>query len=463
MKARVALVALVLAACARQPELSLAVRLPTDQSGLTSINRLILTAERGGIVLAQSSFSASTRTISLASVSHGASTVLSLDGVDLNDNVIARGSTCPIDFESGGMTAPLYFAPTSFFAPTVNAPLLRQFGTIVALSSGSVLLAGGSDSTELVTTTELFTPGAGTFAVQPTSMAMKQPRWHAESIALPSIGALVVGGVEQSGNAIANGELYYETQQTFLPEAGFDARVEHRIVLGRQTTVGARALVTGGSATLGGAPLSSTLVAYALSSNGAIEVTAGPAMARARRSHAAVGVSTSTNDRVLVFGGYGSDRAPVDSIELTDFGANTSVEIAHLAHARAEATATLIPNVGVLIAGGIGSDGAPRADAELFDLLNHDTTVFAMQAARRGHSATLLSNGNEVLIAGGYGADGNPLGSAESFFATDTFVNFVSEPDLTAARADHIAVPLCDGTALIVGSAPSADLFTEPK
>ena len=56
--------------------------------------------------------------MSLHGVSHGARTVISLDGVDDSGTLIARGKTCPIDFEASGTTAPLYFAPTNFFAPT---------------------------------------------------------------------------------------------------------------------------------------------------------------------------------------------------------------------------------------------------------------------------------------------------------------------------------------------------------
>ncbi|MCU1281857.1 MAG: hypothetical protein JWM53_5403, partial [bacterium] len=39
---------------------------------------------------------------------------------------------------------------------------------------------------------------------------------------------------------------------------------------------------------------------------------------------------------------------------------------------------------------------------------------------------------------------------------------FVSERPLGAPRANHVAVPLCDGTVLVVGGGPTAEIYTPP-
>lgn len=441
---------MLLAGCTQTPELALQIRLPADESGLKSVSTVNLTARRGSTVLAQSSFSASTRTVSLASVSHGSDTVVSLDGIDTNGFVIAHGKTCAIDFESGGMSAPLYFAPINFFAPTVNAPTERQFPAAVALPSGSVLVTGGSDGSSIIATSELFTPGAGTFAT--STLSMLTPRWHAESVALPSIGALVVGGLDASGATIANGELFVESSQDFVAVTPIDARVEHRAVLSAaSTSTDARVLITGGSDRLGGAPLDTTIVVRVLS-DGSHEAKAGPTMTQRRRSHAAIAYGTS--NVAVVFGGYDDNGAPLTSVEIVDFDKMTTKEIGDLAHARAEATATVTAS-GVLIAGGVGSDGKPRADAELFDILQRTSTVYDMSNARRGHSATLV--GSEVLIAGGFDASDTPVSTTELF--SD---EFLTNRELGTARANHVAVPLCDDSVLVVGGGSGAELYSEP-
>lgn len=454
-RATLALVLTAAAGCAQKAELTLAIRLPADDSGLSAVSTMTLRATRGTSVLAQSTYSASARTVSLASVSHGSDTVVSLDGSDSAGNIVARGRTCPIDFEAGGVTAPLYFAPTNFFAPTASAPATRLYPSVVALPSGDVLVAGGSDGTNVLVSSERFAPGAGTFAVT-DALALDQARWHAEAIALPSIGALLVGGADQAGAAVAGGELYIPTNDKLQAIGGFDARVEHRVVLGSTPSGGARALVIGGADRLGGTPLATTQIFFVLS-DGSSQVTAGPTLVHARRSHAAV-ASPTANDVAIVFGGYGADGQPLASIEVVTPTATS--ELASLTYARAEATASIIPNVGVLVVGGIGSAGTPRADAELFDFLLHTTTVYPMQSARHGHSATVLENGT-VLVAGGLDADGNRLATTELFELTASFAGFVNEFDLTTARAGHAAVPLCDGTVLFVGDAAGAEVYSE--
>src|SRR5207253_2796120 len=101
------------------------------------------------------------------------------------------------------------------------------------------------------------------------------------------------------------------------------------------------------------------------------------------------------------------------------------------------------------IAGGAGNglNGSPLNTAELYDSTGGTFTATAtLIAARWNHAATLLPNGS-VLIAGGE----NPaaLNTAERYeFANGTFT---ATGTMTAARAFQSATMLPNGKVLIAG------------
>ena len=69
--------------------------------------------------------------------------------------------------------------------------------------------------------------------------------------------------------------------------------------------------------------------------------------------------------------------------------------------ARAEHTATLLPNGVVLVAGGFDSSNNLLASAELYDPASGSwAATGSLNIARADHTATLLPNGT-VLVAGG--------------------------------------------------------------
>jgi hypothetical protein len=451
--ARAVAVLVAVAGCGRSPELALDIRLPADRRLLAGVTRLDLIATRDERVLAQSSFAGSVGFVSLSGVSHGPRTVLTLDGVSGAGDVIARGRTCPIDFEESGTRAPLYFAPTNFFAPTAGLPaVVRNDPVVVPLSDGTVLLTGGDDASA-----ELFSPGSSTFAPA-TQMALNVPRQRAEVVAVPDVGALVTGGVDAAGTPIAEAELFDETLRQFSPlpeDQRLDARVGHRaVLLGDGRTV----LVSGGQSQTASA-LSSTVFVKVQTGGVAPVVSAGPPLATPRHDHAAV-VAVGVP---LVIGGYAADGTPLSSIEQLQPADATSpaafVPVASLSFPRAEATASLLLDGSILVVGGAGdAAGTPRPDAELYNPVTRTTMVYPLAVARRGHTATVLPDGR-VLVAGGVDRDGNPVASVELFASG---VGFVSERPLGTPRAHHVAVPLCDGTVLVVGGADTAEIYTSP-
>src|SRR3989441_5575719 len=128
----------------------------------------------------------------------------------------------------------------------------------------------------------------------------------------------------------------------------------------------------------------------------------------------------------------------------------TWARIADLNKARAEHTATLLPNGTVLIAGGKDVAGQPLTSARISSPGPGGCTVGSGRrpAPVGAHPAPRL-NGGRVLLAGGTGDGGLPVTAAVLYDpAADTFAAL--DP-LSTPRARHTATLLRDGKVLIAG------------
>jgi hypothetical protein len=147
-----------------------------------------------------------------------------------------------------------------------------------------------------------------------------------------------------------------------------------------------------------------------------LEWPTGPVTGRA--------ISLTNQRRVLLVGGN-NDPGPVTGAELYDSSTEQFMTTGSMSAARANHTATLLPNGKALITGGstwISSfPGMYHVccldSAELYDAATGlFTDTGRMAAGRSGHTATLLTSG-KVLIAGGSEGDIGALATAELYQA----------------------------------------------
>ncbi len=129
----------------------------------------------------------------------------------------------------------------------------------------------------------------------------------------------------------------------------------------------------------------------------------------------------------------------------------------HLATARLDHTATLLPDGRLLVVGGRGVDGLTAlASAELYQPRTGRWAPAApLRTGRAQHTATLLPDGR-VLVAGGVAVAGE--GDAAAFLALASVELFspatgrwTPGPPLAEARGNHTATLLPDGTVLVAG------------
>jgi hypothetical protein len=131
--------------------------------------------------------------------------------------------------------------------------------------------------------------------------------------------------------------------------------------------------------------------------------------------------------------------------------------------ARAEHTATLLPNGKVLVAGGVadGNEAVALASAELYDPSTGSwTATGSMVTPRARHTATLLKNG-KVLVAGGY-CPGTTKGcpsvlDPDGAIATAELYDpatgkWTATGSMKTTRFRHTASLLADGKVLVAGA-----------
>ncbi len=165
-------------------------------------------------------------------------------------------------------------------------------------------------------------------------------------------------------------------------------------------------------------------------------------------------------DKVLVVGGATRelDRPPIASAELYDPATRTWSSAGSLSEARANHTASALPDGRVLVVGGLTTDKT-FASTEIYDPTTNSWSAGpAMGAARALHTATTLPNGR-VLVVGGFGANiSDYLRSAEIYDPTTNSWGVGGLP--INARAGHTATLLASGRVLVAGGGPG---FEDPQ
>ncbi len=174
------------------------------------------------------------------------------------------------------------------------------------------------------------------------------------------------------------------------------------------------------------------------------------AQARAAEPSLGAGHCLLPDGRLLTAGGQGA--LPEATVSLVDpRNGAASPLMAKLNHARAGASATVLPDGTVLVFGGLGPDNALVVTPEVFDpaTLTSTDTVLSGLMSRAYHSATLLTDGT-VLFAGGVGANGEPATPLQLWGFT-TGQTKILAVELETPRSKHAASLLPDGTVLLWG------------
>jgi hypothetical protein len=361
-------------------------------------------------------------------------------------------------------------ALTTFTAVALPMTSPRASHTATGLPDGTVLLVGGVDANGLaLATAERFFPSLGSFSATRGSLEVARQGHQATPFG--------PGRVLISGGGTDSIEVYYTqsqgSSQTFDPIASPSAaRAES------QTTALAdgRALITGGTDgdVQGGnlVALATAEIVDATKLAGQRTTALAATMTAARRRHTATLLDDGT---VLIAGGIDPTGASLASLEIFNpvtltFGALPDT----LPFGLSEHSATRLADNTVLIAGGRLASGAASSAVFIFARTASprvETVTATLATPRFRHTATLVASNGKVLLAGGVTTGGAATATAEIFTPAApqlaVLPSIAPAGNLDAARFDHAAVGLDDGTILVAGgrggtlsapAAPTADV-----
>jgi RHS repeat-associated protein len=341
---------------------------------------------------------------------------------------------------------------------TMNAK--RQGHTATLLSTGKVLVVGGSDGTNALNTAELFDPATGTWTPTATFTGPRQLHTAVQlgtnSNTTTSGKVLVAGGwsggTTTSGAAVNTALLYNVATGAWTAAAALNAaRAMHTATV----LPSGQVLVAGGMSDT--ATVLNTAALYN-PTTGAGTWTATGAMAIKARFHTATLMPTTGPfaNKVVVVGGNTGGTTSMAVVQLFNGTTWTSAGIAQLPAAREGHTATLLANGNLLVTGGKTGTTA-QSSTLLFNAATAPGTwasAGTMNATHAGHTATLLStsilSSGQVLVAGGAPTTTN---SAEVWNGTTTWT---PTTPLSSVIAGHTATLLNSKLVLIAGGTSAA-------
>ena len=462
---RLLLVAALVGCSDPGPRLPLVVDLPPEGSAgfpfvegqLDSLQLIVSLAASDTIV--DSTTRAPGEVLSIEDIPFGRDLVLELSGT-LGGNQIAYGRSCPFDFDrelGGPDEIHLYFARVRTWAdgPAALVPD-RIGGHAYVRASGEVYIAGGRDGGPL----ESFDPRLGVFAPvddAPLTLA----RSGGTLAAVGDDAAIIVGGTAgASGPPVTEIETLPDLRNNL--DGGPPLRRHAATDL-----AGGGALVVGGEL-LDGGDYIAVADAREFEADGTTIRPGNPIpdMAFARAGHTATRVSDEFGAAVLIAGGIDDSGAAVTATEIYRPLSGTFQLLPGLLDRHGH-QAIRFDGGFVLIIGGFTSAGLPATELLLFDLVQGDFSPAGQlpaAAAITGFAATPLADGR-VMLTGGRDVNGDVVAAAHlaSLDPVDGQVTISQTNFLSAPRASHIGVELCDRSLLLIGgeSTDGAALPTE--
>ncbi len=305
-------------------------------------------------------------------------------------------------------SADLYDPNTGRFAPAGRMSVGRFYPLATLLPNGKVLVAGGRGVEGPLTSAELFDPNAA----DPSAAWQPAPPMNSAhvdgAIAVRSDGNVVVTG----GDVSPSGPLMItNATDIYAPLSGANGSWSQGPALGQGVMFaqalpmqdGARIVLPAGTAkTDRGTGATSVAQTLAEPWDGwSVEN-----MSNGARSQYASWLASPTT--ALVFGGMGTSRRPVDTVDLYDATAQTWTSVPGLATPRTNMMLTPLNGNSVLIAGGgvdSGLVGTDTAEIYTFDpadpAASSGAPIRPMNSIRIGGGATTLADGT-VLVIGGW-------------------------------------------------------------
>ena len=328
--------------------------------------------------------------------------------------------------------------------------------TATLLPDGTVLVAGGQDSTGTITAeTEIFHPADSTWV---KGRPMGGPRLGHTAVRLDDGRVLVIGGLSAFGTLVntpmPTAEVYDPAAQAWSRTGAMPTAVIQPAAV---VLPDSRVLAVGGSpdGTVG----SPAIQVFDPRTN---LWTALRPMSTARRGPAALLLHTG---KVLVAGGAASDSdGSLATAEVYDPAANTWTAAAPMSTSHAHGLYAVLPDGRAMVSGGVDFQGGNAISVTATDLYdpgsNMWTVAAPLRAGRAVGSGALLANGL-YLAVGGYRVRNGVSAQATAEIFDPSAGTWTMLPPMSTTRVGGSVVALSGNRALVVAGTrlPDTELF----